>query len=152
MMRTRLILPTALVTVLCGLSPAACGDDDEPNAAAGETASADVCDQYTSFSEAAGVMFAAFETMGAEELRSTMQDLIGQADELSESTLVFAELRDGLREADRRLAERDYDVDQPRVQDPFDSVQFEEGGQAVEQWAAEACGIAGDDGDEDPEV
>ena len=148
-MRTRLIPPTALVAVLCNLSLVACGDDDEPDAAAGTTAKADVCDQVTSFSEAAGEMFASFETMDAEQLQSTMQDLIEQADQLSQSALEFAELRDGLREADRRLAERDYDVDQPRAQDPFDNVQFEQGGEAVQQWATEACGITEGDDDED---
>jgi hypothetical protein len=128
---------------------AACGDDDESDDVANGTASAAVCDQYTSLAEATGELFTNFETMDAEQLRSTMQDLIGQTDQLTGSALVFAELGDGLREADRRLAERDYDVDQPRAQDPFDNVQFEQGGEAVEQWAAEACGITEDNGDED---
>lgn len=148
-MRTRFTLPTALAAVLCTLPLAACGDDDESDDVANGTASAAVCDQYTSLAEATGELFTNFETMDAEQLRSTMQDLIGQTDQLTGSALVFAELGDGLREADRRLAERDYDVDQPRAQDPFDNVQFEQGGEAVEQWAAEACGITEDNGDED---
>ena len=148
-MRTRVILPAALATVLGTLPLAACGADDEPEGAAADTADAAVCDEYASLTEAAGEMFANFESMSAEQLRSAVHGLIEDADRLSESALVFAELRDGLSEADRRLAERDYDVDQPRAQDAFDNVQFDKGGEGVERWAAEACEDTGDAGDED---
>jgi hypothetical protein len=32
-------------------------------------------------------------------------------------------------------------------EDAFDNVQFEKGGEAVQQWAAEACGITADEGE-----